>query len=137
MIDGLTFHHIGYAVENIDETADFYLQNGYERTETILDEVQQTNICFLTKTGQPTIELVEPATEKCSVHKILKKNGIHPYHCCYEVDDVERAFDQLCDAGFTPLFRPVEAVAFADRLICYFYKREVGFIEIVEKSHAD
>jgi len=133
MVEGLTFHHIGYAVESIDETAAFYLANGYEKSPTVLDDVQQTNICFLSKQGEPTIELVEPATEKCSVNKILKKNGVHPYHCCYEADNVERAFDALCEAGFTPLFRPVEAIAFQNRLICYFFKREVGFIEIVEK----
>jgi len=69
----LVFHHIGYATNSIKETSSFYLERGYKASEIIYDEVQQTNICFLTKVGNPTIELIEPATEKSSIHKILKK----------------------------------------------------------------
>jgi len=129
----LVFHHIGYATNSIKETSSFYLERGYKASEIIYDEVQQTNICFLTKVGNPTIELIEPATEKSSIHKILKKNGVHPYHCCYEVEDIEKSFDQFAEDGFTPLFRPVEAIALDNRLICYFYRSDVGFIELLNK----
>jgi len=35
---------------------------------------------------------------------------------------------------FIPLFRPVEAIALDNRLICYLYRKDVGFIEIVNKT---
>lgn len=80
------------------------------------------------------IELVEPTDERSSVNKLLKKNGVSPYHVCYEVDNIEECFVLLTEQyGFIPLFRPVEAAAFGNRLICYLYKKEIGFVELVNK----
>jgi methylmalonyl-CoA/ethylmalonyl-CoA epimerase len=51
---------------------------------------------------------------------------------CYEVNNVENVFEKLTEEmGYIPLFRPVPAVAFENKLICYLYKKEIGFIEIV------
>jgi len=135
MFSNFTFHHIGYVTDNIANTSAFYLEIGYESTAVIEDEIQRVKICFLTKDGFPRIELVEPADENSSVNKIFKKTGVAPYHVCYEVDDINQAYDDLVDIkGFIPLFRPVEAIALENRLICYLYRKEVGFIELVNKS---
>ena len=64
--------------------------------------------------------------------KMLKK-GTTPYHTCYMVPDIQAAYTQLVELGFTPLFPPVEAPAFDNRLICYFWKNDIGFIEMVEQ----
>ncbi len=78
--------------------------------------------------------MVEPIDERSSVNKILKRNGVSPYHICYEVDDINVAFNELVEAqGYIPLFRPVEAAAMNDRLICYLYKETIGFIELVNR----
>ena len=64
----------------------------------------------------------------------MKKNGVAPYHICYETDDINVAFDELTERqGYVPLFRPVEAIAMDNKLICYLYKKEIGFIELVNK----
>lgn len=135
MFSNFTFHHIGYVTDSIRDTSEFYLQAGYQATAIIEDEVQRVHICFLTKDGFPRIELIEPVDENSSVNKILKKTGVAPYHVCYEVEDIGEAYDELVDnQGFIPLFRPVEAIALENRLICYLYRKEVGFIELVNKS---
>ncbi len=134
MFNNFTFHHIGYVTDSIAGTAAFYLQAGYDASPIIEDEIQRVHICFLTKNGFPRIELVQPVDEQSSVNKIFKKTGVAPYHVCYEVDDINIAFDELVDVQeFIPLFRPVEAIALENRLICYLYKKEVGFIELVNK----
>jgi methylmalonyl-CoA/ethylmalonyl-CoA epimerase len=134
MLPNFRFHHIGYATGSIADTASAYLAAGYHVGEVVRDAVQRVNVCFLSKEMHPCIELVEPTDEKSSVNKILKNNGgTTPYHICYEVDDIDIAFDELTAMGYTPLFRPVEAVALDNKQICYFHKREVGFIEIVNK----
>ena len=46
---------------------------------------------------------------------------------------VKEAYEEMLDNDFTPLFKPVEAPAFGNRLICYFWKSEVGFIELVNR----
>lgn len=132
----MKFHHIGYVTDNIEATAEIFKQNmGYELSPIVEDDIQRTYIAFLTKAGEPTIELVAPIDEKSSVNKKLKKNGVSPYHVCYEVVDINQTFDDLTEKqGFIPLFRPVEAKAFDNRLICYFYKQEVGYIEILENK---
>lgn len=135
MLKDSHFHHIGYVTDSIANTSDFYLQTGYQATEIIEDEIQRVYICFLNKTGFPRIELIQPIDEQSSVNKILKKTGVAPYHVCYEVADIHVAYDELVETlGFIPLFRPVEAIALENRLICYLYKKEVGFIELVNKD---
>jgi methylmalonyl-CoA/ethylmalonyl-CoA epimerase len=135
MLSNFRFHHIGYVTDSIENTAKIYLKAGYQATSKIEDEIQGVYICFLTKDGFPQIELIEPVSEVSSVNKILKKNGVTPYHVCYEVDDINNAFDILVDEqGYIPLFRPVEAIGLNNKLICYLYKKEVGFIELVNKD---
>lgn len=135
MLSNFRFHHIGYVTDSIEHTAALYLSAGYQATSKIEDEIQGVYICFLTKDGFPRIELIEPVNESSSVNKILKKSGVAPYHVCYEVDDINEAFDKLVDEqGYIPLFRPVEAIALENKLICYLYKKEVGFIELVNKD---
>ncbi|WP_316735177.1 VOC family protein [Pedobacter aquatilis] len=135
MLTDFKFHHIGYVTDSIENTSVFYINAGYQSTPVIEDSIQRVRICFLTKDGFPKIELIEPVDEKASVTKILKKNGVAPYHVCYEVDDIHKAFDELVDVQeYIPLFRPVEAIALENRLICYLYRKEVGFIELVNKD---
>jgi methylmalonyl-CoA/ethylmalonyl-CoA epimerase len=135
MLDSFSFHHIGYVTDSIANTAAVYVAAGYQSGITIEDPIQRVRICFLNKDNFPRIELIEPVDEQSSVNKILKKNGVSPYHVCYEVNDIEAAFDELVEIqGYTPLFRPVEAIALDNRLICYLYKKEIGLIELVNKN---
>lgn len=131
MLEHFKFHHIGYVTDSITNFSMEYVRGGYSVSDVFIDDIQRTKICFLYKKDNPVIELVEPLDEKSSVNKILKKNGVCPYHICYETDSINTDFDLMCEQGYIPLFRPVKAVAFGDRLICYFYKKEIGFIELL------
>jgi methylmalonyl-CoA/ethylmalonyl-CoA epimerase len=135
MLPNFKFHHIGFVTNSIEKTAALYSIGGYSISEIISDAIQNVNICFLTKQGAPRIELVEPLDEFSSVNKILKKSGVSPYHICYEVDDIFVAYDALCELGYIPLFRPVEAIAIENKLICYFFKKEIGYIELLNCSN--
>jgi methylmalonyl-CoA/ethylmalonyl-CoA epimerase len=100
---------------------------GYHASEVVIDTIQQVKVCFLSKDGEPYIELIEPLDENSHVDKILQKNkGVTtPYHLCYEADNIDVVFDILVEMGYTPLFRPIEAIALGNRQICYFYKKEI------------
>ncbi len=43
----MKYHHIGIAVFNIEETAPFYIMQGYSKSQTVYDPIQNVNICFL------------------------------------------------------------------------------------------
>lgn len=130
----MKFHHTGMAVYSIEKTAAFYTDKnlGYTRSQTVYDPVQNVNICWLTKEGEPTIELLEPVDEKSPVVKTLDKNGVSPYHICYVVDDIEAAVKELRLQKFVALGRPVEAVAFRGSKVCFLYSKAAGLIELVE-----
>ena len=124
--------HIGYITKSIEKTAESFKVLGYTVGDIVNDDTQKTRICFLRKEGELAIELVEPYPENATMQKMLKK-GTTPYHTCYIVPDVQAAYDQLKDLDFAPLFTPVAAPAFGNRLICYFWKNDIGFVEVVEK----
>ena len=125
--------HIGYLTGNIIETRKAFQILGYTAGDVVNDDTQQTKICFLQKSGEPNIELVEPYEGNKTMQKMLTKRGVTPYHVCYEVDNIEQEFDELIAKDWTALFKPVEAPAFNNRKICYFWNSEIGFIELVNK----
>ena len=125
--------HIGYITKSIEKTAKTFMVFGYLAESIVNDDTQKTRICFLRKKGDVSIELVEPYPENETMLKMLKK-GATPYHTCYRVPDIQAAYVQLQELGFAPLFSPVEASAFNNRLICYFWKNDIGLVEIVEQE---
>lgn len=127
--------HIGYVTDNIDQSSAEFIRLGYKKGNIVADEIQKCNICFLTNELGERIELVEPFEKNKSLQKLLSQRGVSPYHICYVVDDIETLFDELSEQeGWMPLFRPVEAAAFENRLIMYFYNAAIGYVEFVNKN---
>lgn len=133
MLEKLKFHHIGYAVKDIDATAQLYLNTGWQKSDTVFDPVQNTYIAFLYRTGFPTIELVAPVDEQSPICNTLKKTGVGTYHVCYSVPNMDEAVIELRSQRFIPLFKPVDAVAINNHRICYLMHPQVGLIELVEE----
>ena len=132
MLDSLKFHHIGMAVKDLDTTAAVYEQGGYKRSASIFDPIQNVNICWLTKEGMPTVELLAPVDETSPVNKTLEKNGVTPYHTCYVVENIEDAVAQLRKQKYVMVSKPAEAVAFCGSRVCFLFNKNVGLIELVE-----
>lgn len=132
MLDSFKFHHIGVAVNDIEATALTYEQGGYKRSDSIFDPIQNVNICWLTKKGMPTIELLAPVDETSPVNKTLEKNGVTPYHTCYVVENIEEAVMQLRKQKYVMVSKPAEAVAFCGSRVCFLFNKNVGLIELVE-----
>lgn len=132
MLDSFKFHHIGIATKDIDATASVYEQGGYHRSVVIVDHIQNVCICWLTKEGVPTVELLAPVDEKSPVNKTLEKVGVAPYHCCYVVENIEESVAELKKQKYIVVSKPVEAVAFCGSRVCFLYNKNVGLIELVE-----
>lgn len=126
--------HIGYLTDNITESKDVLQSLGYDwRGQIYNDDIQKCKICFLQKQNEVCIELVGPYEDNKTMRKMLKKQGNGPYHTCYKVDDVQKIYEAMEDDGWYAMFKPVEAIAFNNKKICYLFKDEVGYVEIVEK----
>lgn len=133
MLKDFKFHHVGYAVKDIDKATRMYKEMGFEIGETMIDPIQNTKNCFAHKDGFPLIEFVAPVDENSPINKTLEKSGNTPYHCCYEVENMEQALEDLKPYRFIKLFNPVPAVAIDNHRICYLFNRDNGLIELVEK----
>lgn len=132
MLSEFKFHHLGIAVHNIDETANYYVESGYEKSEPIYDNIQNVKICFLKKKGMPTLELIAPVNENSPINQTLNKMGVTPYHCCYSVNDLDNAVKRLKTKKYIVLAKPVEACALGGKRICFLFNNNVGLIELVE-----
>lgn len=132
-MEGLQFHHFGIACKEIDKTADAYVQLGYSKGETVLDPLQNINICFLTHSEMPLIELLSPVDENSPIVKILEKNGVTPYHTCYAVDDLDMAINVCKRLRYIVVSKPKEACAINGHRVVFLYNVNMGLIELVEK----
>lgn len=121
------------AVFSIEKTAKFYTDAGYEQTPTVFDPIQNVNICFLTKANMPTVELLEPVDADSPVNQCLRKNGVAPYHTCYEARDLAQAAAELQQKRIFPLGDAAVAVAFGGKKVQFFYNKNIGLIEIVQQ----
>ena len=126
--------HIGYLTGDIAATGKAFEKLGYQMGEIVNDDTQRTRICFLTKADEVRVELVEPYENNRTMQKMLTKQGVSPYHTCYEVDNVDSEYEHLIQEDWIALFKPVAAPAFGNRKICYFWNAEIGFIELVNKQ---
>ena len=64
---------------------------------------------------------------------LLKKNGIGPYHICYEVRDLEKAIDGLKTKHFVITDPPEKAPALDNRKVVFMYHTKIGLIEVLEE----
>ena len=79
----MRFHHIGIACRDISETLKF-INKSFDVeavSEIIFDEIQNVDLCLVTVTDGPHIELVSGKT----VEKFLTKKQFL-YHTCWQVD---------------------------------------------------
>ena len=129
----MKFHHIGVAVNSIENAQSLYEKLGYKMSKKLNDPIQNVKLCFLNKINSPTIELVCPLDDKSPVVNILKKNSATPYHTCYEVADIENEIKELKKERFVQVSKIVPAVAFENRLVCFLYNKNIGLIELLNK----
>jgi methylmalonyl-CoA epimerase len=91
--------HIGIVVNDIEEALIVYQQAlGLSLAEIQERPDQAVTIAFL-RTGETTIELVQPVTSDSDVAKFLQKRGEGIHHICLEVDDIEKALAELREKG--------------------------------------
>lgn len=132
MLKECTFHHIGIAVNSIEETAKYYEFAGYTISDIIIEPVQKVKVAYARKEGFPLMELLEPLNESSPIQNILKQRGCGPYHVCYQVSDINKAILELKGMKYMPLAKPVPGHGLDDALTVFLYQKQVGLIQLVE-----
>lgn len=131
-------HHVGFVVESIAKAMPGFVRAFPDASwdqQIIEDPLQSVRVAFLTiRTGNPQIELVEPAGEKAPVSHFLRVGGGGLHHVCYEVDDLEQELRAMRSRGSSIAKRPKPAVAFNGRHIAWVITPEKLLVELLEKS---
>ncbi len=133
MNSDLRFHHLGIATKSIDKCAEIYVKLGYTMSNIKSEPTQNVKIAFLTKGGNPELELIEPTLADSPISRLVNESGTTPYHICFEVDDIYEAIDELENMNFRPLFRPTRSEVMEDGLFCYLFSVEIGLVELYQR----
>ena len=133
----LKLHHIGIAVQNINESLG-EISNFLSFESTSLPTLvgsQKVNICFL-KTNSVYIELIEPSDPDSPITSFVKEGGGF-HHLCFEVDNLTLEIDKMVKKGARLVVAPVKG--FEDRVIAFLMlnmeKTKCNLIELVETKN--
>jgi len=128
----MKLHHIGYAVQNIDEAIKYFSLLGFKRcSERVEDLLRNVRIQFLEIEGIK-IELIEPMNDQSPINNILSKSGPTPYHICMETEKFKDVFLRLKKEGFKPITQVKNAPAITNRNVIFLFRKEIGVIELVD-----
>lgn len=107
VVDGLTFHHVGCAVRDIEKAVAFYSGVlGFRRiTEPVPVPSQKVKVCFIELGPGNLLELVEGVDADSPVGPLIEKTGGGPYHLCFGVPDLDAAVQALRKKRCFPLTR--------------------------------
>lgn len=128
-------HHYGFATSDLNSSLKTYSLLGYTTvSDVVVDLLQNVKIIFIQKNDDPLIELIEPLSTKSPVTVIIKKNGPCLYHTGYFVKDINNSIRELRREEFIMISKPAAATAFDGKLICFLFHKNIGLIELIEKS---
>ena len=92
-------HHLGVAVEDLDEAVETYARcfgARVERRETMSDQGVEA---VAVRIGESRVELLASLGEDTPVGKFLAKRGPGMHHVAYDVEDLAGALNELGDSG--------------------------------------
>jgi methylmalonyl-CoA epimerase len=92
-------HHLGVAVEDLDEAVDTYTRlfgAELEHRQAVPDQGVEAAAVLV---GEGRVELLASLGEETPVGRFLAKRGPGMHHVAYEVSDLRAALARLSDAG--------------------------------------
>jgi len=128
----MILHHVGIVVKNLEKAIDKY-QKSFNTVSslTVYDDIQKSKLA-LVSIGTEIVELIEPASNDSPVANFLKKinGGIH--HLCFETEDIQSDIKAFREKGALIVCKPVPAILFNGRKVCFLYFGDGLLIELLE-----
>jgi methylmalonyl-CoA/ethylmalonyl-CoA epimerase len=92
-------HHLGYAVEDLTATAQFYGEHFNASTGEPEEVEDQGLVAAMFAVGESKVELMEPTRPDSPVGKFLSKRGEGFHHVAFQVNDIEEVLAELKEGG--------------------------------------
>ena len=126
------FHHVGYIVENLQDSIKRFEILGYTSSKIYIDNIQNIKIVLLENHDSPIIELILPIGEGNPLNRFLGENSsTKPYHIAFTVEDINESIDFLRINGFIATTKVAPSVAFDNKPFIFFYSQSTGLIELI------
>lgn len=129
----MRLHHIGIASSDIDKAIQRHrILFGFKPvTDIVKDPIHKVSVVLLSAPeGGVFIELVAPLTEDSPVHNLLKR-GIHLYHVCYLVKDLEKTLEEAKRNSII-ISKPTPAKLYGGRRVAFVYTSDGYVVEFLE-----
>lgn len=111
--------HVGVPVTNIQVSENFYRNLGFENVmQSDFMHNNERGICIMMKQGNIIMELYEMPQKELAV--IAARKDGHVDHVAFDVDDIEKTFTVLSDAGYNILESKPVHLNFWDKGCKYF-----------------
>ena len=95
----LAVHHVGVAVQSIDDALRFYSDKlGLTVGETLELPDRQLKVTFV-QAANMLIELLEPTDPDSTVARFLERRGPGLHHLCFDTADIRAHLRELQDQG--------------------------------------
>jgi methylmalonyl-CoA epimerase len=98
-VQARAIHHVGIAVEDLDEAVQTYERFFGGRLEGRGEIAGQRVEAASVVLGSSRVELVAAIAEDSTVARFIARRGPGMHHIAYEVEDVQSALDGLAEAG--------------------------------------
>ncbi len=135
---GFTFHHVGVAVQDLEQASGFYTSVlGFRLVAgPIEDPIQKVRASFLAEAASEriTLELISPLGADSPINGYLSKST-GAYHVCYEVNDLASTLRGLRKNGCLIVGKPVTAVAYGGRNIAWCFTPTNQLLELLERDN--
>lgn len=128
--------HVAIIVRNLEESLTFYRDTlGIAPTEIKEVPTEKVRIAFLPLGGPngSQIELIEPTTDNASLQKFLERRGEGLHHLCLEVEDIDRALQELKDQGAAVLDQQPRLAAEGRAIFLHPKATNGVLLELLEK----
>ncbi len=128
----MEIHHIGIAVQDLEQAAQPYLKLGYvlEATDTV--ESQGVEVWML-QSGHSRLELLSATRPDSAIAKFIEKRGPGMHHIALATANIQAELHRMAAEG-TPLIDTAPRPGFGGHKVAFIHPKGFGgvLVELVE-----